>query len=442
MDAPVSITQSWAALVCSLQERSVSSPVLAIARDRLIDAVATAIAARDLKVPAVVRQFVGTREGAATVIGSQQTASAVDAAFLNAVLVNGCTHDDFIAKSHAGAVTVPAALAVAEEQGGVGGTALLTSIVLGYETVARAYFGGPGMLPRFRATGVAGTFGAATAAAFLMRLPEPQVAHALGLAAMFASGFGEGFLTGAMDVKINVGWASRSGVSAAQLARCGATAAPRVMEGPSGFYAAFSNSPANVAAATHGLGERFLIEDAVYKERPTCIFVQTPVELACRLREAHGLAGQHIDRVRIRAPLATLTNPGYQNIAPFATQLQARISARFTVAAALLGRAVEDYAYYDAVDDAEVLALAERIDLLEPGDDSGVWLEVEAGGRAFHDSGEEMDHLCPSPDKTIAKYRRLTETLPRGPKDRLLETLLEIDRLDDIAPLTALLRAV
>src|SRR3546814_9464988 len=45
-------------------------------------------------------------------------------------LVNGCTHDDFLQKSHPGAVVVPAALAIADERG-CSGREFLTAMVLG-----------------------------------------------------------------------------------------------------------------------------------------------------------------------------------------------------------------------------------------------------------------------------------------------------------------------
>ena len=193
-----------------------------------------------------------------------------------------------------------------------------------------------------------------------------------------------------------------------------------------------------------GLGERYLIEDTVYKERPVCIFVQTPVELAHRLVREHGVAPASIARVRIRAPLATLTNPGYQNVAPFATQLQARISARFTVAATLLGRPVGSYKYFDQVDDAEVLALAERIELLPPGESmEEVRVEVQCtDGRSFDTTGLEMDHLMPSPERTMAKYRRLTDGLPAAPVQRLLDTVMALEHLADVRALGAQLRSV
>lgn len=40
---------------------------------------------------------------------------AIDAAFANATLVNGRSQDDFMQKSHPGALTVPAVLAIADQ---------------------------------------------------------------------------------------------------------------------------------------------------------------------------------------------------------------------------------------------------------------------------------------------------------------------------------------
>ncbi len=437
--APIAV--QLGAFVAGTRVEDMPAHVLEQARSRLLDSIATAIEARGLPVPAVAQRFVGASQGPATMIGSAQQVAAVDAAFVNAALVNGCTHDDFLAKSHAGAVVIPAALAVGEEVD-ASGADLLVAIVLGYDVVARAYLGGPGMLPRFRASGVPGAVGASAAAARMLGLSAAQTANALGLSTMFASGFGEGFLAGTTDVKLNVAWASRSGVSAAQLARCGATAAPSAFEGKSGYFNAFANSAERAGEAIRDLGQRFLIEDTVYKERPVCIFVQTPVELAHRLTTAHRFDAAKIERVRIRAPLETLTNPGYQNVAPFASQLQARISVRFCVAAALLGRPVDTYAYFDQLDDAQVLALAERIDLLPPEDTRSVFVEVLHDGKSYSEEGFEMDHLLPSQEKIIAKFRHLTAGLPAGLSEKLLDSVMNLEKLPGLRSVTALLRDI
>ncbi|MVW72838.1 MmgE/PrpD family protein [Bordetella sp. 15P40C-2] len=439
-----SVSHTLAQFVHETDTQALPAHVVDLAKACLLDAVGLAHAARALPVPEVARRFVGDRSGRAVLIGESRRVPAVDAAFVNATLVNGCTHDDFLYKSHAGAVSIPAALAVADECGCTGQT-FLAAIVAGYEIVARAYLGGPGMIPAFRATGVAGAIGAAAAAAKVLGLPVAQVANALGCASMFASGFGEGFRSGTMEVKLNVGWAARSGVSAAQLALAGASTSPTVFEGESGYFQAFARSAEDAHAAIEGLGERYLIEDNVYKERPVCIFVQTPVHLAHQLANQHRLRAEDIARVTIRSPELTLSNPGYQNVAPFGSPLKARISARFTVAAALLGRPIDSYEYYDQTTDAEVLALAERIELLEPAADQEDRVDVEIvcrNGTRYAGSGREMDTLKPTFAKVVAKFQRLTSDLAPTQADRLLETVLNLQDIKKIDELTSQLETL
>ncbi|SAL30203.1 MmgE/PrpD family protein [Caballeronia sordidicola] len=411
------------------------------AKSRMLDSLGTALASRELPVPATALKFVAGSQGAASIYGHTQRVAAIDAAFVNATLINGTTHDDFLDKSHPGAVTIPAALAIAEERGS-SGRDVLAAVVLGYDLVGRAYRGGPTMLPKFRATGVAGAIGAAAAAGKLQGSNADELASALGLAAMFASGFGEGFVSGTMDVKLNVGWACRSGVSAARLAQCGATAAPRVFEGNAGFFNAFAGNTDAAAEAVRDLGAPFLIEQSVYKERPVCIFVQTPVELVLALVDEHAIRAAAVERVVIHAPRATFTNPGFHNVAPFSTHLQARISARFTTAAALLGRPVGEYAFYYDIHDEEVLALAERIELVDIGPDAdSIRVDIVHCGTTFTRSAVEMDSLFPTLDKSRAKFERVAGPWLGKRTPQVVDLVLGLDQLCDIRELTRLLRA-
>ncbi len=437
----LTVAEEWANFIESTHFRDLPVHVVEIVKARILDCISTAIESSHLTVPKVALKFIGSQTGCATVFGKQSTFPPIDAAFVNATFINGSTHDDFLYKSHAGAVVIPAALAVAEEQRS-SVEDLIVSIALGYEIVARTYLGGPMMLPKFRATGVAGAIGAAAAAGKLYKLDRTELISALGCAAMFASGFGEGFKTGTMDVKLNVGWASRTGVSAARLAACGASATETAFEGESGFYLAHANSLSSVSGSTEGLGNRFLIEDTVYKELPICIFVQTPVYLALQLMKKEKLNPMKIESVSIRAPQETLTNPGYKNTAPFASPLKARISARFTTAAALLGKPVETYEFYDDTENAQVLALAKKIQLLEPLPDQGgrVDLQVTCGGNIFEISGEEMETLFPTMEKVSAKFRNLVRRYPEDWSESVLDKVLHLEQLTNISDLSIHLR--
>lgn len=434
-----SVSGRWAEFTHGLRLEDLPERVVECTKARLLDCLATALPARGMKVPELARALAQGSQGEASVIGHADTLGPADAAMVNATLVNARSQDDFLEKSHAGAVTVPAAFAIGETRRRSGAEVLL-SLVAGYEVVGRAYRGGPTMLPRFRATGVAGTVGAAATAARLLGLDAVATRHALGTAACFAHGFGQGFFSGTTEVKLNVGMASRSGVAAALLASHGATASPIAFEGDAGYYRALSNTVDQVGRATEGLGEAFLIEETVYKEWPVCIFNQTPIALA--LDVARRAGSVPIERVVIRSPYLTHTNPGFTVSAPFTTRLQAAVSVRYCVAVALLGRAIETQECYDQFSDPEILALCERTDLeMRSEDAENVTLEARlADGRTLSATAVEMDMLRPTTDKVIAKFRRNTASLAGLDPERILETVMRLERLPDIGELTRLLR--
>jgi 2-methylcitrate dehydratase PrpD len=218
-----------------------------------------------------------------------------------------------------------------------------------------------------------------------------RTVNALGCSAVFASGFGAGFLTGTMDVKLNVGMACRNGVTAAILAKEGVTATELEFECQSGFYLAFSRTTEHVGRATEGLGERFLLEEAVYKEYPICVFVQTPVALALQLRDDRQLQADKIAKVTVTASELTYTNPGFLNIAPFMNQLKARISARFCIAAALLRMPVQEFAFYNEHhDDPEIVEFTKKIDLvMDPSAKGTVKISIQYGNEVISIEGSE-----------------------------------------------------
>ena len=438
--ASLSISRTLAQFVHGLSPGDLPGGVRETAKLRILDAFATAIAGQGLPVPRVALDFVRMNRGDATIYAHSQRVPAIDAAFVNALLINARTQDDFLYKSHPGALTVPAAVAVAEEEGS-SGAEVLAAVVAGYETIARIYQGGPAMLPKFRASGVTGTIGAAVTAGKLLRLDADGLVNAIGCAAMFSSGFGEGFLSGTMDVKLNVGMSSRNGVTAALLARSGATAAETSLEGASGFYRAFSGMTDACAAVTAGLGERYLIEDVVYKERPVCIFVQTPLALSWQLARENRIDAREIEKVIVRVAESTYTNPGFLNVAPYRTHLHAAVSARFCIAAAFLGRPVDSYECYDRLEDQEVLALADRIELAAEGDRDSVEIEVVMkNGSILRTQGIEREILQPSKEKVIAKFNRLASGHLGARTERVVEAVLHLEQLPRITELTADLR--
>src|SRR5438105_1029967 len=111
--------------------------------------------------------------GPCSIIGSMRTASPAGAALVNGTLAHGLDFDDTHAVSitHASAVVVPTALAVAESEG-VSGRDVVTAIVAGYEAIARLGMAAPGAFHArgWHATSACGTLAAALTAGTLLRL--------------------------------------------------------------------------------------------------------------------------------------------------------------------------------------------------------------------------------------------------------------------------------
>src|SRR5262249_60701271 len=112
--------------------------------------------------------------------------SASLAALVNGTAGHAFELDDIHKESilHMGSLALPAALAIAEEEGRLSGRDVVTAVAAGYEVGARVgnaatmslFFRG------FHPQGTSGVFAAAAAAARMLGLDASRFQHALGLA--------------------------------------------------------------------------------------------------------------------------------------------------------------------------------------------------------------------------------------------------------------------
>src|SRR5205085_643236 len=92
------------------------------------------------------------------------------------------------------------------------------------------------------ATSIAGTLGAAAAAAMLYGLDEVGIGHAIAIAASMGAGIIEANRVGGSVKRVHCGWAAHAGIAAAELARHGLTGPSSVFEGRFGFLQAYLGS--------------------------------------------------------------------------------------------------------------------------------------------------------------------------------------------------------
>lgn len=286
-----------------------------------------------------------TTRAAALIQGTAAHAAEVDDSFRDAMY-------------HPGAATIAAALALAQTVG-ASGPEFLRAVVLGYEISTR--IGVVMGRPHYRYwhnTGTMGSFGAAAAAASLLKLDEAAFANALAIAATFTAGLQQAFRGEAMAKPLHAGRAAEAGVLAAQLAAGGMRSSLDVLEGESGLGQAMSEGP-DWSAVGATLGQDFHITRLTFKNHIGCGHTFAAIDGALELQRQYGFRHADIERVALGVYQPTL------DIAPHVDPQnadQARFSLHYMVATALVHGSVRLSAFEpDRLNDPATRALMQRI---------------------------------------------------------------------------------
>jgi len=374
-----------------------------LAVDAMTDCVACAIAGASQPLAAAVLRTIYTApECPAVLIGTKGRAPAPDAALYNGAVSHALDYDDIgLAAGHVSTAIIPAALAVAEREH-ASGRAFLAAVTIGYEAAFRI---GEAVNPShyyfFHPTGTVATFGAAAAAASLMRLNGAQMLDALGSAGTQAAALWEFNADGAMSKHLHPGKAAMNGIIAADLARAGFTGATRILEGERGFFRAMSKS-FDESRITDGLGVRWKIGENGFKLYSCCGHTHTAVDCALEIRARRRWSKEDVLREVSGIAIETY-GPGYEIVKEMnpRTPYQAKFSLAYCAAAALLEGALgleqfDDSRFGpDGVRDRSIAELLRRVRVSVADDLTAkypaswpVRLSVETSGGAERASSE------------------------------------------------------
>ena len=317
--------------------------------------------------------------GAAHVLGLEKPVSAEVAAFTNAAVAHSVIRDDMHldAGAHIGVMVIPVALALAEREGWTG-SQLLKGIVGGYDICVALGFAvrstGPGVNQHFRPSGIVGAVGAAgigiaggppndTASIY----SRSVATNALSLAANMAAGLNEWAWAGGMEINTQMGTASRSGITALDLARAGIQGSTTILEGKDGLFAAYGCDIAEASASfrhwldTSKLGGGIL--GARFKPFAGCNFIQTPLAVASTLGREMGGTGrspEEIEKATIVTTTAARDYPGCNYRGPFEKVQQTKMSLQYGVSAALLFKGCVDEFAFCQYEDKKLKALIQK----------------------------------------------------------------------------------
>jgi 2-methylcitrate dehydratase PrpD len=294
---------------------------------------------------------------------------------LNAALGNIMEMDDLHRTSilHPGPVIVPAAIAVAEKVG-ASGAELLDAIVRGYEAtirIGRAL--GTSHYKYFHNTSSCGSFGAAAAAASLLKLNHAQTVSALANAGSRTGGLWQMRHEACETKSLHNAMAAQTGVQSALLAANGVRGPTQLLEGPQGLFAATTDhaDPQGVIAQ---ISDGWLIHDVSFKPWPACRHAHPAIDAALAIAKI--MATRSLGRA---ADIRTIDVATYKSAIDFCnkpqptTEAEAKFSLQHSVAITLLRGLAGDLPQLGDFSVASlgltnVVALRERVSVVEDAD--------------------------------------------------------------------------
>jgi len=261
-------------------------PVVDMIRLLMLDVAGLCVAARKTDYVSACLVSAGSA-GSCTAIGHAAGFGPYDAAFVNGTAAHGEDFDDTFEGGpvHAGAVIVPAILAIAEHRG-LSGPAVMKGIAAGCEVMCRMALVAPQATHKacFHPTAVFGAPAAAVGVAAALGLDAARTAHAIGIAGSLSSGIIEYLADGSWTKRMHAGQAAQSGIRAALLAEGGFIGPATVLEGHHGFYKAFAPSKTpDFVPMMAGLGTTWVIETIAFKPYACGTMTQPYIDCAIEL---------------------------------------------------------------------------------------------------------------------------------------------------------------
>jgi aconitate decarboxylase len=456
---PSGPTGRLATWVAQTTLKDVPASVRDRAKHLVLDGIACALVGAQLPVSRIGVEGVTALDSAgdAALIGwDGRTTSATSAAMLNSSFIQGFELDDYhpLAPLHSNSIILPAMLAAAPKVGRVSGERFLLGAILGYETGPRVgqALGGLDMLSRGWHSGVVfGPVPAAAAAGTLYGLDAAGFEDAFGIGATQSCGLMAAMYE-SMVKRMQHGFASRNGLTAAALAASGYVGIKRVFERPyGGWLAVFGEGhrtyPEEIYA---GLGHLWETERIAVKAYSAMGLLHAAIDAALELRSKVDVS--QIQRIDIDMAEAAYSHGGWKAERPLEV-IGAQMNVAYAVAVALLdGDVLVDQFSQDRINRDDVWVLIDRTvthhekayDNL-PIDErltTQVRLTLKDGSnrvaKVVHPRGTGDRNLTNA--EVRDKYAKLTHRVISAERQSAIErAVLNIDNLEDVAELSALL---
>lgn len=413
--------------------------------DSLGVAIPGSVTPRVAEVASLMAKLGGKPES--TVLCFGHRLSAMDAAFVNSMMVHALDFDDLHEGSiiHPSCFEIPVAFAVAEQRAPVSGKDLITAIALGTDISCRLGLAlGSGM--GFVKTGICGIFGAVATAAKLRKIKQREIVHAMGIALSQAAGNIQVVLDGALVKRMQPGFMARDGIFSVLLAEGGVEGPTDVIEGKYGFLELYKRGEAYPDRITRDLGKVFEVVNTSVKPYPGGRFLHGPVELGINMTKKHNLTADQVSEITIYFPQTAYNYVGRPYDPDRGNpQVMAQFCAAYAAAAGIVRK---DFFIAEldvnVIKDPTIAALARKVQVKvdesvkDPAALTPVTLEVKTqdgrilSNRIQYIKGDPKNFL--SEEEFIAKFRKcLNFYRSRIPEANITKVIDLIGRLEDIS---------
>jgi 2-methylcitrate dehydratase PrpD len=442
------VTEQLSAYIAGEKARHLPPEIITRGKIHILDTLGAIVSGSLLKPGKLIVEFVRAQGGApdATVAATDIRTSVIHAALANGVMAHADETDDthFPTVTHPGSIVVPTALALGEKERS-SGHELITAVVLGYDVLCRVNrtLDRQWMQERcIHAGSISAGFGAAAAAARLLKLQPAQVRYALAFAGTQACG-----LTTWRDDPEHIdkalchsGIPARNGITGALWARVGMTATAQVFEGPENIVRAFADH-GHPEELTRDLGARYEITETGIKIYPAGQPMQATLTGYFKLAKDNNLTGRDIKQIIVRLPESQSRTINDRHMPD--------INCQYLLAVAMLDGKVDFHNAHDfeRMHDPDVLELKKRVRIVadaeltkkHPAVRSAIVEIATADGREFK---VLVDRLPGAPYNPISaeevEEKFLSLSIPVLGEKRASAIVQNMRRLETLTDVTSL----
>ncbi|MFH1087336.1 MAG: MmgE/PrpD family protein [Chloroflexota bacterium] len=444
--AQTGVSRALAEMVANLKYEDLPADVVQTTKNDILDTIGVIVAAStQAEEPRGLIELViesgGKEESSIIPYGNK--VPCYMAAFANGSMGHALDYDDMAYPiGHVGVSTVPAALAICERIGRVGGKELLTAVATGSEVFLRLgeAVGSDAAREEWFLTPVLGVFGSAASSGRLLGLSSKQLLSAFGIALSQAAGSKQIGVGGRVRATYPA-FPAKAGVLSSLMAGKGVTASDDSFEGKAGLFRVYFHDQYDASRLLTGLGKTFGSKRIGFKPWGACGHIHMYIDAAIQLVKKHRMS---IDSIEAVIPcvspylLRFLCEPLEERRRP-ANGISAKFSIPFTVAVAIARQWVSlaDFTP-EGLRNAEVLELAGRVEP-QVGPDVG---RVEIRTRDGKRYSEKVAYPLGFPENPLsnqqieAKFREClsfsASPLPEGTADRVIGLVGKLEELEDV----------